>query len=63
MSDRKLSVKIGRTINMGNFEFLRVDAGLEQKIPDNEDSALHYKALWNEVHAEVNKAINAFKKK
>ena len=63
MKDRKITVKIGRTINMGNYESLRADAGLESKIPDGEDSSEYYKSMWNEVNSEVSRAVNAFKKK
>lgn len=62
MERPRLSVTISRTINMGNFESLRVEAGLEETqqldVPYDEE----YKRLWNVVNAEINRAIKAFKR-
>lgn len=58
----KISVRIGRTINMGNFNSLRVDAGLEKTIPATESYSAAYSTLWNIVNKEINKALAVLSK-
>ena len=60
--NRRISVTISRTINIGNFNSLRVEAGLEQDIEDGSSLQDGYKQLWNNVNAEINRAIAAFNK-
>lgn len=60
--NRRISVTISRTINIGNFNSLRVEAGLESDIEDGSSLQDGYKNLWNSVNAEVNRAIAAFNK-
>lgn len=58
----RLSVTISRTINMGNYESLRVEAGLEETKQLGISYDVEYKRLWNTVNAEINRAIKAFRK-
>jgi hypothetical protein len=60
--NRRISVTISRTINMGNFNSLRVEAGLEEDIADGSSVQDGYKNLWNTVNGEINRAIAAFNK-
>lgn len=62
MHERRISVKIGRTINMGNFNSLKVEAGLEESVQLGVPYDTEYKRLWNAVNAEINRAIKAFDK-
>ncbi len=60
--NRRLEVAISKTINMGNYNSLKVHAGLSLDVADGVDIEKEYKATWNEVHKEINKALAAFKK-
>jgi hypothetical protein len=62
MQNRRIKVDIARTINMGNYNSLKVTAGLEQSISDDAELTEEYKNLWNTVNAEINRAIKAFEK-
>jgi len=33
--DRKIRVNVGKTVNLGNYESLRLDMSYESTIPDN----------------------------
>lgn len=60
--NRRISVTISRTINMGNFNSLRVEAGLEEDVADGASLQDAYKDQWNTVNKEINRAITAFNK-
>ena len=62
MQERKISVKIGRTINLGNYNSLKVEAGMEESVQLGVPYDTEYKRLWNAVNAEINRAIKAFDK-
>lgn len=59
----RISVRIGRTINMGNYSSLKVEAGLEEDVQLGVPYDRDYKRLWNEVNSEINRAIKAFEQK
>ena len=59
---RELHVSISRTINMGNYNSLKVEAGLSQDVPFSANVETEYKTLWNTVNREINRAITAFDK-
>lgn len=54
MADR-VKVSLGRTINAGNFESIRVDIGMETDVKDGGTRAGTLKAL----HAQVDKELDA----
>lgn len=63
MNPAHIKVSISRTINMGNFNSLKVEAGLEEDMSALDTSYSEaYKRLWNTVNLEVNRAIAAFDK-
>lgn len=59
---RTLTVHISRTINMGNYNSLKVEAGLSQEIAYDANQDAVYKQMWNDCNKEVTRAINAFDK-
>lgn len=59
---RTLSVSISRTINMGNYNSLKVEAGLSQEIAYDSNQDQTYKQMWNDCNKEINRAIAAFDK-
>lgn len=58
----RISVSISRTINMGNYNSLKVEAGLAEDVQNGVPYDREYKRLWNTVNAEIKRAINAFDK-
>lgn len=60
---REIEVSISRTINMGNFNSLKVTAGLKTSIADDANLQDAYKEQWNAVNAEIERAIRAFQKR
>ena len=59
---RTLTVHLSRTINMGNYNSLKVEAGLSQEIAHDTNQDATYKQMWNDCNKEVNRAIAAFDK-
>ena len=59
---RTLTVHISRTINMGNYNSLKVEAGLSQEISYDANQDQEFKILWNAVNKEITRAITAFDK-
>jgi len=59
---RTLTAHISRTINMGNYNSLKVEAGLSQEIAHDANQDAVYKQMWNDCNKEVNRAIAAFDK-
>lgn len=62
IKDREIRVSISRTINMGNYNSLKVTAGIGGCVEDDADLATEYKTLWNTANTEINRAITAFDK-
>lgn len=62
IKDRQINVSISRTINMGNYNSLKVTAGIGGCVEDEADLVAEYKALWNTANTEINRAISAFDK-
>jgi len=46
---KRVEVKLGKTVNLGNYESLRVDVGLAQDVKDEEAMANVARALYAEV--------------
>jgi len=60
---KEINVSISRTINMGNFNSLKVTAGLATSIADDANLQDAYKEQWNAVNTEIERAIKAFQKR
>jgi hypothetical protein len=60
---REIEVSISRTINMGNFNSLKVTAGLKTSIADDANLQDAYKEQWNAVNMEIERALKAFQKR
>lgn len=52
----KIGVSYGKTVNLGNYESLRVDATLEIDVPESEVSSA-YDLAWIEVKEQVNSQV------
>jgi len=57
MTERKISFNIFRTLNLGNYENIKIDAGIEETLGPNETYAEGYARLWNEVNSALDLAI------
>lgn len=58
MSERKLSVSIGITKNLGNYESLRLDASDSKTFDDSvADPKDVYKELWDSVDEQMEEKI------
>ena len=51
----RISLSLGRTVNCGNFESVRVDAGIEQDLEKGESIQHAYAVAWAEIHRQVEK--------
>ncbi|MDD2296892.1 MAG: hypothetical protein PHX79_03650 [Sphaerochaetaceae bacterium] len=60
---KEINVSISRTINMGNFNSLKVTAGLGTSVADDANLQDAYKEQWNAVNTEIERAIRAFQKR
>jgi len=53
MKNRRIEVRLGRTINMGDFESARIDIGLEADISDSEELNDAYCNMYDEVKKHI----------
>lgn len=51
-------VSLGITKNIGNYESVRIDAGISLEINDEESVDDAYVRAWNAVEAQVDKQIS-----
>jgi hypothetical protein len=56
---KRISVNVARTVNLGNYESLKVQAGAEVDIPDSADSNEEFVSLWTEAYDQVYYAIES----
>jgi hypothetical protein len=59
MARDRVKVALGRTLNLGNFESLRIDIGLEMDVAENSDLArlTTARALRSQVESLLKEAV------
>lgn len=57
MKIKQIRVAIGRTVNLGNFESLRIDIDMSADMEDNENPHACTEQLRHAVKLELGKAI------
>jgi len=55
MKDRRVEVKIGKTINIGNYESERIDISLGGTINDDDDPITIYNEVFELLNTELDK--------
>jgi len=53
--NRRLEVRMGTTINMGDYESLRLDVGMAVDLPDGADDAQAYEDMCDYLADEIDK--------
>lgn len=54
---RKIEVSITKTVNLGNYESLKVQAGYSESIKEIADVEVAYNEAWNIVEYQIETAI------
>lgn len=62
MKNRRISVEVSRTMNLGNFNSLRLQAGISFDIEDNQPHSLAYIEAWNLLSKEISEEYDNYKK-
>lgn len=57
MKDRRIEVKVGKTINLGNYESERIDIALGGTIENDEDVNVVYDEVFELLSDELNKRV------
>lgn len=57
VSNRRIRIALGRTVNLGNFESLRVDVEISADILDDESLGVHQEELFYQVKTELEERI------
>lgn len=52
-SNQRLSVGVARTINLGNYESVKLSAMLTEDIPEGADLDKEYSRLWDECLNQI----------
>jgi hypothetical protein len=52
-TNRRIRVALGRTINLGNFESLRIDVEISADVPDDKDLGVYQDDLFVLVEQEL----------
>ena len=47
ISDIKIEVKVGKTVNLGNYESFRIDLGIDGMIPEKTNVEKEYDILFD----------------
>ena len=63
MNKRRLEVSIGRTVNLGDFESVRIDVGLSFDILDNSLLDKEYSNAWDAVEEQIGKVADKLENK
>ena len=65
MEDAKMNVRVslGKTINIGNFESLRIDIAIEDEIPGKKSYADGIDMVYRSVSEELEKKIEDVRKR
>jgi len=53
MKNTRIEVSIGRTINLGDYESIRVQAGISFDVDPELDLDVQYDSAWDEVQNKV----------
>jgi hypothetical protein len=57
LTNRRIRCSLGRTVNLGKFESLRIDVEISADIPDNKDLDIYQEDLFNLVKIELEERI------
>ncbi len=57
MKDRRIEVKVGKTVNLGNYESERIDIALGGTIENDEDVNVVYDEVFELLNSELNKRV------
>ena len=57
LTNRRIEMKVGRTINLGNYESERIDISLGGTIEDSDDEGLVYDEIFEMLNNELNNKI------
>lgn len=61
MEVQQISVGFTLTKNLGNYESLKVDAGIVIAVGENEDADEVYAKAWNSAKAQIKRGLEAAK--
>jgi len=63
LSNRRIEVNLGRTVNLGNYESLRIDVSLGGDIPDNEGVSDNVDDIYSLLTNIINEKIKESKER
>ena len=59
----RIKISIGSTVNLGDFNNVKFDFGIEDDVPDGSTRSEHFEKcfnwVWNRLDSEVSKAKRA----
>jgi len=55
LKNRRIEVKVGRTINLGNYGFKKIDIGVSGDIKDDDFVLTEINELYEMLEDEINK--------
>ena len=62
MKSRRIEVRRGQTVNLGNFESFRVDIGMSADITDKSDIAKEYEKMIDIVESRLIEELEGIEK-
>jgi hypothetical protein len=63
MKTKEITVQYGRTVNLGNYETLRVDFSETVALDAKENATSVRAALFNQIKSEISEIVKATKDK
>jgi len=58
----RVSMMFSRTMNLGNYESLKFEVGLNRDVRDDEELVSAFKEVGNEVYSQLSKLESHFEK-
>ena len=60
MKNRRISVEVSKTINLGNYESMRFQAGIAFDVADDESTDSAFRAAWKEAESQLTHRIGVW---
>jgi len=62
MKNRRIEISIGKTINLGDYESIKIQVGLLQDIQDKDDLEEEFDRIYEDVEIKLNEYCEQLEK-
>jgi len=62
MKNRRIEISIGKTVNLGDYESIKIQVGLSQDIQDKDDLEEEFDRIYEDVEIKLNEYCKQLEK-